>query len=133
MKPNQTDVNRPAPQTFLKFQRKLASTFRAPQHRNYRLFFFGQIVSLSGTWMQSVAQSRLVYRLTGSVALLGLISFAAQFPIFLLTAFGGARRIVIALQMTGGEPAQPKPLSRTAASDRCLKREMKYEIVFIAK
>ena len=72
------------------FRAKLASTFRALKHRNYRLFFFGQIISLSGTWMQSVAQSWLVYRLTGSVALLGLISFAAQFPIFLLTAFGGA-------------------------------------------
>ncbi len=72
------------------FSAKLASTFRALQYRNYRLFFFGQIISLSGTWMQSVAQSWLVYRLTGSVALLGLIGFAAQFPIFLLTAFGGA-------------------------------------------
>lgn len=72
------------------FGAKLTSTFRALKHRNYRLFFFGQIVSLSGTWMQSVAQSWLVYRLTGSVALLGLIGFAGQFPIFLLTAFGGA-------------------------------------------
>ena len=69
---------------------KFADIFRALKHRNYRLFFFGQIISLSGTWMQSVAQSWLVYRLTGSVALLGLIGFAGQFPIFLLTAFGGA-------------------------------------------
>jgi hypothetical protein len=59
-----------APNLSENFSAKLASTFRAPQHRNYRLFFFGQIVSLSGTWMQSVAQSRLVYRLTGSVGLL---------------------------------------------------------------
>jgi MFS family permease len=71
------------------------------------LFFFGQIISLSGTWMQSVAQSWLVYRLTGSVTLLGLIGFAGQFPIFLLAAFGGAvadkysrRNILIATQTT---------------------------------
>jgi hypothetical protein len=51
----------------------------------------------------------------------------------LLTAFGGARRIVIALQMTGANRRNQSRLSRTAASDRCLKREMKYEIVFIAK
>lgn len=68
---------------------KIGDIFRALKHRNYRLFFFGQIISLSGTWMQSVAQSWLVYRLTGSVVLLGLIGFAGQFPIFLLTAFGG--------------------------------------------
>jgi MFS family permease len=87
------------------FRTKLATTFRALRHRNYRLFFFGQIISLSGTWMQMVAQSWLVYRLTGSVALLGLIGFASQFPIFLLTAFGGAvadrysrRRILIFTQ-----------------------------------
>jgi MFS family permease len=87
------------------FRTKLPATFRALRHRNYRLFFFGQIISLSGTWMQSVAQSWLVYRITGSVALLGLIGFASQFPIFLLTAFGGAvadrysrRRILIVTQ-----------------------------------
>ncbi len=87
------------------FREKFSSTFRALKHRNYQLFFFGQIISLSGTWMQSVAQSWLVYRLTGSVALLGLIGFAGQFPIFLLTAFGGAiadrynrRNILIATQ-----------------------------------
>ena len=61
---------------------RIPNTFRALKHRNYQLFFFGQIISLSGTWMQLVAQSWLVYRLTGSVALLGLIGFASQFPIF---------------------------------------------------
>ncbi|HEX8734063.1 MAG TPA: MFS transporter [Pyrinomonadaceae bacterium] len=69
---------------------KLPAVFRAFKHRNFQLFFGGQIVSLTGTWMQSVAQSWLVYRLTGSVALLGLIGFAGQFPVFLLTSFGGA-------------------------------------------
>lgn len=68
---------------------KLANTFRALRHRNFRLFFAGQFVSLIGTWMQSVAQSWLVYKLTGSVILLGLIGFAGQIPVFLLASFGG--------------------------------------------
>jgi MFS family permease len=79
--------------------------FRALRHRNYRLFFCGQIISLVGTWMQSVAQSWLVYRLTGSSLLLGLVGFASQFPVFLLSPLGGVaadrgsrHRIVIATQ-----------------------------------
>lgn len=64
-------------------------TFRALNHRNFQLFFAGQFVSLTGTWMQSVAQSWLVYRLTGSVILLGLIGFSSQIPVFFLAAFGG--------------------------------------------
>jgi MFS family permease len=64
-------------------------TFRALRHRNFQLFFAGQFVSLTGTWMQSVAQSWLVYRLTGSVLLLGMIGFASQIPVFLLAPFGG--------------------------------------------
>lgn len=68
---------------------KFSGTFRALKHRNFRLFFAGQFVSLTGTWMQSVAQSWLVYRLTGSVVLLGLIAFSSQLPVFLLAPFGG--------------------------------------------
>src|SRR5512147_649060 len=67
-----------------RFERKLPDALRALRHRNYRLFFCGQLVSLVGTWMQSVAQSWLVYRLTGSAVLLGLVGFAGQFPVFLL-------------------------------------------------
>jgi MFS family permease len=63
---------------------------RSFRHRNYRLFFTGQLVSLVGTWMQTVAQSWLVYRLTGSPALLGLVGFASQIPILLLAPLGGA-------------------------------------------
>ncbi|MBV8316701.1 MAG: MFS transporter [Planctomycetaceae bacterium] len=63
---------------------------RALASRNYRLFFAGQLVSLIGTWMQSVAQSWLVYRLSGSPVLLGLISFAGQIPVFLLAPVGGS-------------------------------------------
>jgi MFS family permease len=62
---------------------------RAFRHRNYRLFFGGQLISLTGTWMQSVAESWLVFRLTGSSALLGVAAFASQFPVFLLAPIGG--------------------------------------------
>lgn len=62
---------------------------RAFKYRNYRLFFAGQSVSLIGTWMQIIAMSWLVYRLTNSAFLLGAVGFASQIPIFLLTPFAG--------------------------------------------
>ncbi len=65
-------------------------TFRALRHRNFRLFFGGQLISLVGTWMQNIAQSWLVYRLTGSALLLGLVGFAGQAPVFFLATLGGA-------------------------------------------
>ena len=63
---------------------------RALRHRNYQLFFAGQFVSLIGTWMQSVAQSWLVYRLTGSSTMLGVAAFASQAPVLLFATIGGA-------------------------------------------
>src|SRR5258705_1571523 len=69
---------------------QLPGSVRAFRHRNYRLFFGGQLISVCGTWMQSVAQSWLVYRLTGSAALLGLVNFANLIPVFLLSPLGGA-------------------------------------------
>lgn len=79
---------------------------RALQHRNFRLFFFGQLLSLPGTWIQAVAQSWLIYRLTDSAALLGLAGFAGQFPVFLMAPFGGAladrvdrRRLLVGTQV----------------------------------
>ncbi|MBA2458041.1 MAG: MFS transporter [Gemmatimonadales bacterium] len=63
--------------------------FSALRSRNYRVFLSGQLVSLIGTWMQTVAQSWLVYRLTGSAVLLGTVGFASQIPIFLLSPLGG--------------------------------------------
>jgi MFS family permease len=69
---------------------RLPAALRAMRHRNYQLFFVGQLVSLTGTWMQSVAESWLVYRLTGSAVLLGLVGFASQIPVFLLAPVGGA-------------------------------------------
>ncbi|HJY86090.1 MAG TPA: MFS transporter [Candidatus Acidoferrales bacterium] len=78
---------------------------RALRHRNFQLFFSGQLISLIGTWMQMVAQSWLVYRLTGSSLLLGTVGFAGQIPVFLLAPLGGVvadrhnrHRIVIATQ-----------------------------------
>jgi len=78
---------------------------RALRHRNFQLFFSGQLISLIGTWMQSVAQSWLVYRLTGSALLLGSVGFASQVPVFLFAPLGGIaadrfnrRHIVIATQ-----------------------------------
>lgn len=62
---------------------------RALRHRNYRLFFFGQGTSLIGTWLTRVAQSWLVYRLTNSALLLGVVGFAGQLPTFLLAPFAG--------------------------------------------
>jgi MFS family permease len=79
--------------------------FRALRHRNFQLFFSGQIVSLVGTWMQTVAEAWLVYRLTGSSTLLGLLGFVSQFPIFLLSPLAGLaadrwpkQRVIIATQ-----------------------------------
>jgi len=78
---------------------------RVFRHRNYRLFFTGQLVSLMGTWMQSVAQGWLVYTMTHSPFLLGLTSFAGQIPLFFISAFGGTiadrvdrRRMLIVTQ-----------------------------------
>ena len=62
---------------------------RALRHRNYRLFFSGQGISLIGTWMTRVATAWLVYRLTHSAFLLGLVSFASQIPILFLGPFAG--------------------------------------------
>jgi MFS family permease len=65
---------------------RLWNVFR---HRNYRLFFAGQIVSLMGTWITTVTQGWLVYQLTHSPLLLGLVSFSGQVPVFFFSAFGG--------------------------------------------
>jgi MFS family permease len=68
---------------------RVPHTFRALRHRNFRLFIGGQIVSLIGTWMQNVAQSWLVYRLTHSELLLGTAWFCAQIAVFALGPLGG--------------------------------------------
>lgn len=77
----------------------------ALRSRNYRLFFAGQLVSLTGTWMQQIAMVWLAYRLTGSAAMLGLVGFASQIPILLFSAVAGVwndradrRRLLIGTQ-----------------------------------
>ena len=67
----------------------VSHAWRALRHRNFRLFFGGQTISLVGTWMTRVATGWLVYRLTGSALLLGTVSFAGQIPTFLLAPFAG--------------------------------------------
>ena len=63
--------------------------FRALRHRDYALYFSGQLVSWVGTWMQSVAMAWMVHRMTGQPAWLGTVAFAAQAPTFLLAPVGG--------------------------------------------
>ena len=82
-----------------------AGTFAALAHRNYRLWFIGQMVSLFGTWMQSTAQGYLVFQLTRSPAYLGYVGFAAGIPVWAFTLFGGVladrfprRRLLILTQ-----------------------------------
>lgn len=91
----------PAPQPH-----RLALTLRALRHRNFRLFTAGQSISLIGTWMQQVAVGWLVYRLTGSAFLLGLVSFVSLGPGFFIAPFAGEladryskHRIVIVTQV----------------------------------
>jgi len=86
---------------------RLALAVRALRHRNFQLFFAGQLISLIGTWMQTVAQSWLVYRMTGSALLLGTVGFASQFPVFIMAPLGGIvadrhkrQRVVIGTQTT---------------------------------
>ncbi|MGB8981322.1 MAG: MFS transporter [Anaerolineales bacterium] len=71
-------------------QHRVAVTFRALRHRNYRLWFFGQGLSLIGTWMQSMAQQVLVYRLTGSATALGIVSFMTVLPLVPFALWGGS-------------------------------------------
>ena len=70
-------------------QSGLLFAFRALKHRNYRLFFIGQTLSLIGTWITRVAMGWLVYRLTNSAFMLGMVSFAGLVPTFLLSPVGG--------------------------------------------
>jgi MFS family permease len=83
----------------------VADMSRALRHRNFQLFFSGQLISLIGTWMDNVAEGWLVYRLTNSPLLLGVATFAGQIPVFLLAPLGGMiadrwdrRKVVIGTQ-----------------------------------
>lgn len=87
----------------------LSSPFRALRSRNFRLFLIGQGISLTGTWMTRLATSWLVYRLTDSAFLLGLVNFAGQIPVFFIPAFAGVwldrwdrHRVLIVVQALAG-------------------------------
>ena len=67
----------------------ISRAWRSLRHRNFRLYFGGQSISLIGTWMTRLATSWLVYRLTGSAFLLGVVGFAGQIPTFLFAPFAG--------------------------------------------
>src|SRR6202048_5092475 len=81
-------------------------TFSALRHRNFRLFFFGQLISLTGTWMDITAEGWLVYKLTGSKLLLGVVGVAGSAPLLLFSIWGGwledylAQRTVIVLSQS---------------------------------
>lgn len=67
----------------------MSGAFRALKMRNYRLFFSGQVLSLIGSWMETVAMSWLIYRITGSELLLGTVAFSSQIPAFIMSPFAG--------------------------------------------
>src|SRR3954468_3752451 len=84
---------------------RLRFALRALRSRNYRLFFAGQVVSLVGNWLTSVATAWLVYRLTHSATLLGVVGFCGQIPAFVISPFAGVlvdrwnlRRAIIVTQ-----------------------------------
>src|SRR5215207_7477103 len=93
-----TDISEQRPGMF-------AHMIRAFRHRNYRLFFAGQLVSICGTFLAQVAIVWLVYRLTGKAWVLGLVAFCGQLPMFVLAPFAGVwvdrldrRRLLIVTQ-----------------------------------
>src|SRR5579884_3713318 len=85
----QVATSRPPSSASLRDRSRFQDMVRSLRHRNFRLFFSGQMVSLVGTWMDNIAEAWLVYRLTGSSVLLGTVAFAGQIPIFLLGPLGG--------------------------------------------
>jgi MFS family permease len=102
----QADTTRPSQPATASGRSRFQDTIRSLRHRNFQLFFSGQLISLIGTWMQNVAQSWLVYRLTGSSLLLGVVSFAGQIPVFPMAPLAGMvadrwnRRTIVIITQT---------------------------------
>ena len=86
--PNELEV-RSKPELKPEVKPRVPKAFIAFQYRNYQLWFFGQLVSLAGTWMQSIAQGWLVYQISHSEFALGLVGFAGAIHILIITPFGG--------------------------------------------
>src|SRR5271154_1020181 len=102
---SESDKKEKSPPAHIEKRSRVPAMLRALRHRNFQLFFSGQLISLIGTWMDNIAEAWLVYRLTGSSLLLGTVAFAGQIPVFLLAPLGGMaadrwnrRKIVIATQ-----------------------------------
>ena len=98
-----------APQAPLEARGRFSHAWRALRHRNFRLYFTGQSISLVGTWITRIATSWLVYRLTGSAFLLGVVGFAGQIPTFLLAPLAGVvvermdrRKLLVWTQVLAG-------------------------------
>src|SRR5258708_32430827 len=98
-------ASRPAAPRAVSGTGALGRTFAALRHPNYRLYFIGQLISLVGTWMQNVAQGWLIYQLTNSPLMLGLVGFAASIPVLFLGLGAGVvvdrmprRRLLMATQ-----------------------------------
>ena len=85
MKPSVTAPGAPS----ARYRFDWRQTFAALKYPNYRLWFFGQLVSLAGTWMQSAALGYLIYQITRSPVYLGYVSFASGIPTWLFTLYGG--------------------------------------------
>jgi len=103
----EADTSEPSSTARRSTNTRLPTMLRALRSRNFQLFFSGQLISLVGTWMDTIAESWLVYRLTGSSLLLGTVAFASQIPVFLMAPLGGMaadrwdrRTIVLATQST---------------------------------
>ena len=101
----ETATTGPPTKATLQERSRFRDMVRSLKHRNFQLFFSGQMISLVGTWMDNIAEAWLVYRLTGSSVLLGTVAFCGQIPIFLLGPLGGfvadrfnRRSIVVATQ-----------------------------------
>ncbi|MGD0963712.1 MAG: MFS transporter [Candidatus Acidiferrales bacterium] len=101
----ETEISEPSAATTAQDRSRFRDMVRSLKHRNFQLFFSGQMISLVGTWMDNIAEAWLVYRLTGSSLLLGTVAFAGQIPIFLLGPVGGLvadrfdrRSIIVATQ-----------------------------------
>src|SRR5271169_1134062 len=119
--------------TNLQDRSRFRDMVRSLKHRNFQLFFSGQLISLIGTWMDNVAEAWLVYRLTGSSLLLGTVAFAGQIPVFFLAAIGGTvadrfdrRKIVIATQ------ASSMVLAFILAMLTLTKRVQVWEVILLA-
>src|SRR5690606_5696067 len=86
---------------------RLPKSFSALHHRNYRLFLSGQLISLAGTWMQTIAQGWLVYQISGSELALGIVGFASAIPALVISPMAGvvadrvSRRALLVATQTG--------------------------------